>query len=468
MNKIIFSLALMCSSLLFTSCEEELVVGTVNQGAYNNIGKIEASLKDKNSGLSDNIVELRTKAYLTAVNVNLTKAPMKGVDFTISYDADYLQEYNALHGTDFKLFPKELMSLDGAAEASLLMAPDEKQSLAINLTIQPATDDLVEGETYVLPLKITSAEAGVSIPSNSHCVYLVKNYHSESDCDKGENEVKNFLYFEVNDTNPLNALEFVREDGKLFFDYVVLFAANINWNAETGRVYVYNNPNVQFLLDNNEEFLQPLRKRGIKVILGILGNHDAAGVCQLSDMGCREFARELAAICEAYKLDGVNFDDEYSNSPDLSNPWFTSHSSQAGARLLYETKKAMPDKLVTVYYLGGLSSRCPSVNGITPNNFVDLVVADYGQSTTPMTGMTKKQCAGMSVELQRGYGTTTEDYARRVKEEGYGMYMWFALDPSKYGSQVYRIQNVCKGLYEQELNYPRYYYKKNDNKKYSL
>jgi hypothetical protein len=28
----------------------------------------------------------------------------------------------------------------------------------------------------------------------------------------------------VNDTNPLNALEFIREDGKLFFDYVVLYS----------------------------------------------------------------------------------------------------------------------------------------------------------------------------------------------------------------------------------------------------
>ena len=100
------------------------------------------------------------------------------------------------------------------------------------------------------------------------------------------------------------------------------FSANINYNAETGRVYVLNNPNVQFLLDNNEQFLQPLRKRGMKVILGILGNHDAAGVAQLSDMGCREFAKELAAYCDAYNLDGVGFDDEYSTSPDLSNPWF--------------------------------------------------------------------------------------------------------------------------------------------------
>ena len=101
-----------------------------------------------------------------------------------------------------------------------------------------------------------------------------------------------------------------------------------------------NNPNVQFLLDNNEQFLQPLRKRGMKVILGILGNHDAAGVAQLSDMGCREFAKELAAYCNAYNLDGVGFDDEYSNSPDLSNPWFAPWSSAAASRLLYETQES--------------------------------------------------------------------------------------------------------------------------------
>lgn len=33
------------------------------------------------------------------------------------------------------------------------------------------------------------------------------------------------------------------------------------------------NPNVQALLDNSEELLQPLRKKGIKVLLDILGNH---------------------------------------------------------------------------------------------------------------------------------------------------------------------------------------------------
>lgn len=83
----------------------------------------------------------------------------------------------------------------------------------------------------------------------------------------------------------------------------------------------------------------------MKIIISILGNHDEAGVAQLSDMGAREFARELAAYCRAYNLDGVAFDDEYSNSPDLSNPWLASPSAYAGSRLMYECKAVMPEKL---------------------------------------------------------------------------------------------------------------------------
>lgn len=224
-----------------------------------------------------------------------------------------------------------------------------------------AGSELQEGTTYLLPLKATSSTEGITLSEKAqHAVYLVKDLRAQGDAYKGPDAVRNVCYFEVNDTNPLNALEFVLKDsGKLFFDDIILFSANINYNAETGRVYVLNNPNVQFLLDNNEQFLQPLRKRGMKVILGILGNHDAAGVAQLSDMGCREFAKELAAYCNAYNLDGVGFDDEYSNSPDLSNPWFAPWSSAAASRLLYETKKAMPDKTVMVYYLGAIGSRHP-------------------------------------------------------------------------------------------------------------
>ena len=60
------------------------------------------------------------------------------------------------------------------------------------------------------------------------------------------------------------------EDGTPFFDAVILFAANINYNTAEDVVYLANNPNVQALLDDSEIYLQPLRKKGIKVYLGLL------------------------------------------------------------------------------------------------------------------------------------------------------------------------------------------------------
>ena len=90
-------------------------------------------------------------------------------------------------------------------------------------------------------------------------------------------------------------------------------------------------------------------------------------------------------------------------------------------------KKAMPDKTVMVYYLGGINSRMPSVDGVEPGMFVDYAVADYGGTAAPMQGMTVKQCSGMSIELNRGSGDSSEGTARSKKEAGYGYYMFFAL-----------------------------------------
>ena len=44
--------------------------------------------------------------------------------------------------------------------------------------------------------------------------------------------MQGYLFFEVNDVNPLNTLSFQFENGKLLWDVVVLFAANINYDAE--------------------------------------------------------------------------------------------------------------------------------------------------------------------------------------------------------------------------------------------
>ncbi len=481
MKKVYLIFSLFLSSITFFSCSDELTLTSVDENAYSNIGKVEAILKDDNTGNTSNIVELRKKDFKSSISINLTKPVNQSLDFHISIDTQCLEDYNKKHNSDFELFPSELVKIGGKEMLDVVVAPKEPNSFMVNLELKSDNSKLEEGKTYFLPLKITSANPNISISERGeHCFYIIKNYISESDCDKGD-DMKNFVYFEINDANPLNALEFKREDGKLFFDYVVLFAANITWDMESKRVALRCNPNIQFLLDNSEEYLQPLRKKGIKVLLGVLGNsiQDVAGLAQLSEMGAKEFAKELALYCKTYNLDGVNFDDEYRNLPDLTNPWLAAQSKASASRLIYETKMLMPDKYVTVYYINEIDYDCPDINGVGIGNYVDIAVADYPKVTgvagtaAPMKGMKRSQCSGMSVELRKCLGDDTTEGAELRKSEGYGYYMWFALDPNFYFAererQVIKIGNVCRGLYDgKDIITPQYFYKKNDTTRYPI
>lgn len=249
------------------------------------------------------------------------------------------------------------------------------------------------------------------------------------------------------------------EDGRYLVNYLVLFAANINYNSEKGEVYIYTNPQVTYILAHNEEVLQPLRNHGIKIILGLLGNHDEAGLAQLSEIGAKDFAQKIAAMCYAYNLDGVNFDDEYSNSPDLNNPLFTMCTSEAGARLMYETKKAMPDKYVTTFQYGRMDG-VGYVDGIAAGYWLDIAVANYGSAAYPLTGMTKANCSGKSVEMARS-GTISVSNARSIANSEYGYFMVFApWAANKQGNkyQFTSLSNLAEGLYGSKLVTPEYYY----------
>ncbi len=146
----------------------------------------------------------------------------------------------------------------------------------------------------------------------------------------------------------------------MMVDAVVLFAANINWDGRNQEVILNNNGCTQGLLDQTETYIQPLRKAGIKVLLGLLGNHDGAGIANLSEYGAIEYSKTLANAVKKYKLDGISFDDEYSNYGQLSGEWFESASAENASRLLYYTKESMKeivpwDTYTMVYYYGTIS-----------------------------------------------------------------------------------------------------------------
>ena len=403
-----------------------------------------------------------------SISVSIAEAVAEDLVFTVALDPEYVREYSFITGDSYTAVPEQAVTF-GAAEIVIPAGSTESESVSV--TVDGAV--LGFGEGYLVPLLASVKSGAAEFAIDAKRVnYVVMKANPRT--------TKQVVYIEVNDCNPLNLLEYNLEDGTPFFDAVILFAANINYDSVNDVVYLHNNPNVQALLDETETYIQPLRKKGIKVYLGLLGNHDAAGLAQLSDWGAREWAKEVAEACRVYKLDGVNLDDEYSASPDLSNPWFTSRSGAAAARLAYELKVAMKEACywpteVSFFEWGSIYNTPEIVvdgQTITQSQYVDFVLADYMGYVTPWGDLTYANCSAYSVQLNYG-NTIGNTQINRAKDNGYGWIMWFAFDPSGTGGimnnrvhSMEQFEKVAQGLYGQPMAQPQYVYNKIGEGKY--
>ncbi len=397
-------------------------------------------------------LELSQKSELT-LTFKTTQQGTTATLGSLTYDAQALSDYNQKHGTDYAAFPSEGVTIL-ASEGT--RATEAELSHHVNLT---HVEGLLVETIYVVPLTYKEQKGQTQfIP------VFVRDLSGYPGTNKPTG-VKIFSCMEVNDTNPLNNLPFtLKHSGKQLIDVVILFSANINYNEATGRAYVYNNENVQALLDHREKYLKPLQDRGIKVVLGILGNHDRAGVANLGDEAAKDFAREVSALCDAYSLDGVFLDDEYSNYGAATNtPGFVYPSSAAASRLCYELKQAMPKKMVVAYVYGRMAPLI-SIDGKQPGEYIDYALHDYKRGAdldSYYPGLSRKGWGLYSQEFNRGYYVSSGEL-RQILQKGCGAHMIFAMDPNRYnaGRQIMAMRDIARYLFNDELVYDGTRYKK--------
>lgn len=447
-SKNIKSLVLVMFTLLMFSCSNSIDLTSVDESQYHKAEQNLAFITDK-YGISNADSLLFNESGSTDFYVNLCDAAATQQSFTISYDATVLADYNKAHGTSFEALPENLVTIDGSAT----MAAGEKQSDAVSVSYKTA-DELIKNGVYAIPLKVTGTGAQTS-EEKGDFVLFVRDITKMPNCHK-EGGLQVISCMEVNDANPLYNLCFTLENsGKYFFDQVILFSGNINYNAETQEVYNYNNENITQCLRYKEKYLKPLQEKGMKVILGILGNHDRSSITRLNDEGCKAFAAELAANVYAYELDGVFFDDEYSSPGNY--PGFVRYNNFS--RLAYECKQAMPDKLVEAYVLSGTRS-AEAVEDKQPGDFIDYGIHDYGGSkdlSSNYPGMPKTGMIMNSIECAQDIFGDAEDY-QYIRINGYGGTMFFALAPNRTPmdmlncvAQAFYGENVVRtGTYEKD------------------
>ncbi|NML71387.1 T9SS type A sorting domain-containing protein [Chryseobacterium sp. RP-3-3] len=243
-------------------------------------------------------------------------------------------------------------------------------------------------------------------------------------------------YVEVNNNNILNAGAYkLQTSGNYLFNVVNIFAANINYDTGRGRAYLSNNNNVTKVLTNADTYIKPLQNKGMKVVLTILGNHQGAGFCNFPTReAAKDFALQLAHTVNTYGLDGIDFDDEYS---DYGQNGTGQPNDSSFVMLVQELRALLPDKIISFYYYGPAASKL-SWNGLRAGDYINYSWnASYGTFSAPnVPPLTKAQISPAAVWMGNTSNATTTSLANQTKTGGYGLFLWYDLHGTNETAQL--------------------------------
>ena len=259
----------------------------------------------------------------------------------------------------------------------------------------------------------------------------------------GDKTPKIVVYVETNDVNPVNAGDYLLADGSQFVDIVELFAANVHKDGN-GDPCIYFNDKLAPVMENIDEYIVPLQQKGIKVVLTTLGDWQNIGVANMTDSQAQKFAEILAYVVDAYGLDGIGFDDEYSGtSVIVAGSW---------GRVIEKLRALLPvGKLITVFSYGH-TSQISSAQGA----MIDYAYTNFSlwNGTPGISGVTKDRWAPMSLNLGNSYTSslnTIKNNAKRAKDGGYGALMNFNLRTASDVSPLPVFNAIAEGAFNSSV-----------------
>lgn len=346
---------------------------------------VNGQLADQTS--TDDPVRVTMKQGATAYTVTpvlkLASALEDAGSMTLYYDEQVLNNWNEFGGSpQCTRLPEDSYTLP--EEGFTIPAGQTDVPLPIEINLE----NLEYETSYMLVLKVQAKSDNIGDVScgNDGLRYIITTA-KEPAKPVDHSTRKNVAILEVNDVNPLSLLEVKFTDGSLFFDGVVLFSSNIQYNADGNYVELYHNPNVQTLLEQRDTYIKPLQDAGIEVYLSILGNHTPAWVSNLLPATAQDFAEQVKETVDYYHLDGVFLDDEYRGTystgeyTDLFYPYSTYYGnlepqySELGYFLKQALKTLAWNPKVILYQVNEEEWR--EVYETPVNEYLDLLIPDH-------------------------------------------------------------------------------------------
>ena len=253
------------------------------------------------------------------------------------------------------------------------------------------------------------------------------------------------VYVEVNSNDLANVADYtLAESGEAAIDMAMIFAANINYDGE--KAYLHFNERVTETLDNAETQIRPVQENGTKVLLSVLGNHQGAGFANFTSFAQADaFAAQLADAVTTYGLDGIDFDDEWTNYGANGTPRPNAESFGWLATALRD--RLGPDKIISLYAIG------PSYTTTDFTQFDVASVLDYAWNpyyptydAPTVPGLDDRTRIGAAaIDLSQTSAATAADFASRTVADGYGVYVAYNLTATDQSAYLSGITEALKG-----------------------
>ena len=364
-------------------------------------------------------MEQGAAAYTVTPVLKLASALEDAGSMTLSYDEAVVDTWNSYGGVPVcEKLPEGSYTLP--EEGFTIPAGQTDVPLPIEINLE----NLEYETSYMLVLKVQAKSDNIGDVScgNDGLRYIITT--AKEPAKPVDKTRKNLAILEVNDVNPLSVLEVKFTDGTPFFDGVVLFSSNIQYNADGDYVELYHNPNVKTLLEERDTYIKPLQDAGIEVYLSILGNHTPAWVSNLLPATAEDFAAQVKETVDYYHLDGVFLDDEYRGTygadeyTDLFYPYSTYYGnlepqySEFGYFLKQALKTLAWNPKVILYQVNEEEWR--EVYGTPVNEYLDLLIPDHNGTRAQYFGpsnmdIAKENMAYISWNCRTyGFGNASE------------------------------------------------------------
>lgn len=293
------------------------------------------------------------------------------------------------------------------------VAAGERKSTRISFTV--SNMNLI-GPYFLLPLLATDEDG-----NQCELFYNISQIEMERQ-DRSNKPYTVVTYIDTEMMNPLIADQYTsklvylksRRDRKTIyenvpvFDIVNLRKALLKYDEASRRAILKFTPDIEHVLKKYAQYIQPLKRSGIKVCLSIEGGGAGIGFANLTDVQIADFVAQVQVAVKMYQLDGIHLRDEGAGYDKTGAPELDETSYP---KLIKALREAMPDIMLTLADDGGTTAMMDKEQGgIVVGDYIDLawnVVWDTvvnpwasGSERKPIAGITKERYGGISFYIK--------------------------------------------------------------------